>query len=101
MNSLPHNERNWMPAYGSVILCTTTVLLGIRIHSRFQGTSGKLGFDDALIVIGWALAASSAGLIIICKLFDRPLEKFGFNRISFQTLESLASIDICGTYRSP
>jgi hypothetical protein len=71
MYTLPHNQRNWMPEYAAVFMVATTTLLGIRLYSRFQGRSGNLGFDDALIVIAWALATTTVGIIIFCKFGGR------------------------------
>jgi hypothetical protein len=70
MLTLPHNERNWMPAYAGVITVATTSLLGLRLYSRYQGRAGTLGFDDVLIVVAWALAIVTIGVILFGKCPD-------------------------------
>jgi hypothetical protein len=67
ITSLPHNQRNWMPAYASIIFGATTFLLGIRLFTRFQGRGGSFGVDDVFITIAWALLAAMVALLIIGK----------------------------------
>ena len=56
-----------MPAYGITIASITTVLLGIRLYSRFQGSSGRLGLDDLCLVVGWALATVAIAFALLCE----------------------------------
>jgi hypothetical protein len=56
-----------MPAYGITIASITTVLLGIRLFSRFQGSSGRLGLDDLCLVVGWALATVAIAFALLCE----------------------------------
>jgi len=63
-----------MPAYALTIIGITTLLLFIRLLSRFQGSSGKLGLDDLFISIAWMLATAAVGIIILCT------DRYGFDR---------------------
>jgi len=65
MDDFSHERRTWMPAYALTIQITTTLLLGIRLVTRFQRTGGKLGLDDLCITIGWAIATANIALIIL------------------------------------
>jgi hypothetical protein len=67
MDSFPHNKRTWMPAYGITIASITTILLAIRLYSRFQGSSGKPGLDDLFLFIGWVLATVAIAFALLCE----------------------------------
>jgi hypothetical protein len=51
-------KREWMPAYAISIQVVTSVLLGIRLVSRFNVLGGRLGLDDIFVVFGWVLAVA-------------------------------------------
>jgi hypothetical protein len=48
-------KRTWMPAYAISIQVFTTVLLGVRLASRFKRHGGRPGMDDLFIVLAWLL----------------------------------------------
>jgi hypothetical protein len=62
-----------------VFTVATTSLLSIRLYSRYQGRAGTLGLDDVLIVVAWALAVTTIGIIILCKCFGGRQNSAGFN----------------------
>ena len=62
MATLSHERRTWMPAYALSIQVLMTVLLGIRLVSRFQRMGGRLGLDDVFISIAWIIA--TAGIVL-------------------------------------
>jgi hypothetical protein len=49
-----------MPPYAITMLVFTSLLLGIRLVSRFKKYGGGLGLDDAFIVAGYLLAVAHA-----------------------------------------
>lgn len=64
MDTLSHARREWLPTYLIAITVTTTVLLCLRIISRFQWRGGRLGLDDLFIVIGWCFSTAGTGVSI-------------------------------------
>jgi hypothetical protein len=54
LDGLSHERKNSMPAIAVSIEVVTTVLLVIRIGSRFT-TRTRFGLDDALITAAWFL----------------------------------------------
>jgi hypothetical protein len=56
-------RRTWMLPFGLTIEIISTLLLGVRLISRFKRIGGSPGFDDALITIGWLLGL---GMVICC-----------------------------------
>jgi hypothetical protein len=54
-----------MPPFAITIEVFTTILLAIRLWSRFQRTGGRLGLDDLFISIAWALATVGVGFILL------------------------------------
>lgn len=62
-----HEQRNWMPGYAIPIQVVTTILLWIRIATRFS-SHGHLGLDDVLIVCAWVLGTVVTGLVLYCEL---------------------------------
>jgi hypothetical protein len=60
-----HESRPWMPEYGIIIQVVTTVLLAIRLISRFRRTGGQLGIDDLLITLGWLFGMAMTIIIIL------------------------------------
>jgi hypothetical protein len=63
--NLPHDRRTWMPAYAIPLQVLTTILLGIRMLSRFSRSSGRLGLDDGFLIIGWVLSTAAGSLVIV------------------------------------
>jgi hypothetical protein len=53
--SLSHAQRNWMPAFAIPVQAVTTVLLFIRLLSRFHRNGGQIGLDDLFIFLAWVL----------------------------------------------
>ncbi|KAF2434105.1 hypothetical protein EJ08DRAFT_694126 [Tothia fuscella] len=68
-----HEQRNWMAAYAVPIQVVTSLLLWLRIATRFS-TQGRLGLDDILILIAWALGCAVTGLVL------HATYNLGFNR---------------------
>jgi urea transporter len=71
MDSLSHEQRNWLPAYTITLCVAASVLLCIRLASRLhilkcQQTAGQFGIDDLFITIAWALSIAWSALIVIC-----------------------------------
>jgi hypothetical protein len=71
MGSLSHEQRNWLPAYTVTLCVAASVLLCIRLLSRWhllqcQQTAGRFGIDDLFITIAWALSLAWSVLIVIC-----------------------------------
>ncbi|KIW06061.1 uncharacterized protein PV09_03234 [Verruconis gallopava] len=64
MDVLPHERREWLPAYSLVLGSITTILLVIRLLSRALWRGGGLGLDDFFITLGWAVAAANTGLSV-------------------------------------
>ncbi|MFH7813322.1 hypothetical protein ACH0C8_15535, partial [Acetobacter lovaniensis] len=62
-----HEVRHWMPAYAITIQVITTILLTIRLISRFTRTGGQVGLDDALITIAWVFGLAMTVLVVVCK----------------------------------
>jgi hypothetical protein len=60
-----HEVRPWMPVYGIIIQVVTTVLLAIRLLSRFHRSGGQLGIDDLLIAIGGILGMAMTIVVIL------------------------------------
>jgi hypothetical protein len=58
-----NGRRSWMLPFGLTIEIISTLLLAIRLISRFKGLGGNPGLDDVLIVIGWLLGL---GVTICC-----------------------------------
>jgi hypothetical protein len=54
-----------MPAFAIPLTVLTTVLLGVRLLSRFSRRGGVLGLDDIFIIIGWVLATAAVSLIVV------------------------------------
>jgi len=52
-----------MLPYALVIVIMTTILLVLRLSSRIQRSGGKLGFDDALIILSWAMCTTMTAII--------------------------------------
>jgi hypothetical protein len=57
-----------MPAYALTIQVIMTVLLGIRLVSRFQRMGGRLGLDDVFISIAWIIGTTGIAITLIGKL---------------------------------
>ena len=68
-----HEQRNWMIAFVLPIQTLTTLLLWIRILSRFHRSGDLLGFDDILVFVGWVFGTglSAAVLLGMATLFQR------------------------------
>jgi hypothetical protein len=49
----PREKRPWIPAYCIAFQTTATILVGLRLITRFRRTGGDFGLDDAFIVAGW------------------------------------------------
>jgi protein-S-isoprenylcysteine O-methyltransferase Ste14 len=64
-----HEQRNWMAAYAIPIQVVTSVLLWIRIATRFS-SHGHLGLDDILIVFAWVLGTVVTGLVLYCEFWQ-------------------------------
>jgi hypothetical protein len=62
---LPHNERNWLPAYYFVICAATSTLVLIRLLSRVKRIGGTFGYDDLFITIAWLLSICAGTLSVI------------------------------------
>jgi hypothetical protein len=58
-----------MPIYAITIEATTTILLIIRLVSRFSRVGSRLGLDDAFITISWAIASANIVLTVLGRLF--------------------------------
>jgi hypothetical protein len=88
-----------MPAYGITIASVTTVLLAIRLFSRFQGSSGRLGLDDLCLVVGWALATAAIVISLLCEhetlvrasvlTSDPGVTRWGYDRHMWDVSEEL------------
>ena len=52
-------KREWMPAYVITFQVVTTLLLGVRLISRFKKLGGGLGLDDLFIGIAWTISVAS------------------------------------------
>ena len=68
MDQLSHSRREWLPAYDITLQVITTLLIGIRLLSRFHHTGGILGIDDLFISIAWAITTAGNALILLCML---------------------------------
>jgi hypothetical protein len=63
----PHPvRRRWLPAYAITIEAVTTILLAIRLASRFKKLGGRPGFDDVFVFLGWAAGLAVTILASIC-----------------------------------
>jgi hypothetical protein len=69
---LDHSRRGWMPAYAITVQAVTTLLLTIRLISRFNRTGGRLGMDDVLISLAWVFGLVMTILIIYCEFLRGP-----------------------------
>jgi hypothetical protein len=74
LDGLSHERMNSMPAVAVSIEAIATVLLWIRIGSRFA-THTRIGFDDVLIIVAWILGvgltvAVLLGELQVIKIFD-------------------------------
>jgi hypothetical protein len=61
MGSSSHEQRNWLPAYTITLCAAATILLWIRLLSRWQllkcqQPAGRFGIDDLFIALAWALS---------------------------------------------
>lgn len=56
-------QRHWILPYALVFLIITTTMVIMRIVSRINRSSGKIGFDDVLILFAWALSVAMTGII--------------------------------------
>jgi hypothetical protein len=63
MVQLPHNHRNWMGPYAITLEIVTTILLWVRLISRFS--TKKLGVDDLFITIAWAVAIGHTVMLLV------------------------------------
>jgi hypothetical protein len=57
-----------MPVYALTIQVVMTVLLGIRLISRFQRMGGRLGLDDAFISMAWIIGTAGVVLTLLGEL---------------------------------
>jgi hypothetical protein len=62
---VPHEVRNWMPAYVVAIEVATTFLLIIRMLSRVWRDGCQLGLDDFFIVIAWLLGVPITVIVLL------------------------------------
>lgn len=74
MDGLSHDRRTWMPIYAITIEATTTILLIIRLVSRFSRVGSRLGLDDACITISWAIASANIVLTVLATY------RYGYDR---------------------
>jgi hypothetical protein len=57
-----------MMPYALTIQVATTLLIAIRVFSRFKRIGGKAGVDDGLIVFAWITGAGVTG----CCIYGEP-----------------------------
>lgn len=71
---ISHEQRNWMIALVLPIQIVTTLLLWIRLLSRFHRSGGQPGFDDVLVFVGWVLGTSLSATVLLgmASLFREP-----------------------------
>jgi len=67
-DGLNHDRKTAMPALAVSIEVVTTVLLWMRIASRFTTAKSTLGLDDALIFAAWI---TGVGLTVALLLGQR------------------------------
>jgi hypothetical protein len=60
-----HEQRNWMIAFVLPIQIVTTLLVYIRLLSRFHRSGGQSGFDDVLIFVGWVLGTGLSATVLL------------------------------------
>jgi hypothetical protein len=74
LDGLNHDRKTAMPALAVSIEVVTTVLLWMRIGSRFSTAHSTLGIDDILIVAAWitGLGLTVAVLLGECILRSTP-----------------------------
>jgi hypothetical protein len=70
MDTLPHDTRQWMPAYALTMEVATTLLLGTRLYSRLRHAAGSPGLDDVFITLSWITSTVSIALIIEGKVLS-------------------------------
>jgi TRAP-type C4-dicarboxylate transport system permease small subunit len=68
-DGLNHDRKTAMPALAVSIEVVTTVLLFMRISSRFTNGHSTIGVDDVLIVLAWI---TGLGLTIAVLLGEHP-----------------------------
>lgn len=61
-DGLSHESREWLPAYFIPLEFFTTILLGVRLLSRFQWEKSRLGLDDLFITMAWAIGVVNTSL---------------------------------------
>jgi hypothetical protein len=90
-DGLNHDRKTAMPALAVSIEVVTTVLLWMRIGSRFTTAKSSLGVDDVLIFAAWLTGvgltvAVLLGMLVfvLCEhdvlMFCPGTEKYGLNR---------------------
>ena len=86
-----HEQRNWMIAFVLPIQIVTTLLLWIRLLSRFHRSGGQPGFDDVLVFVGWVLGTGLSATVLLgmANLFQKTkvwtdcvtgTYQYGYNR---------------------
>jgi hypothetical protein len=94
-----------MPAYAIPLEVVTTMLITIRILSRFNRNGGRLGVDDIFVVLAWMTATTATGLVvwgtfILVRISPNPTKakrsllgcyELGFDRHIWDTPQGRAS----------
>jgi hypothetical protein len=92
-NGISHEQRNWMLAFVLPIQILTTLLLWIRLLSRFHRSGGQPGFDDALILIAWILGTGLSATVLLGMTF-----LFRVSSSELTVSQELISMDTIATY---
>jgi hypothetical protein len=74
-----------MPIYAITIEVITTVLLGVRLISRFNKLGGRLGLDDIFIVLGWIVAVAMTSAVTYSMPMSSRLFPINANALSVHT----------------
>ena len=92
-DGISHEQRNWMIAFVLPIQIVATILLWIRLLSRFHRSGGQPGFDDVLLFVGWVLGTclSATVLLGMASLFREP-------RSALTASQERTSMDTIATY---
>src|ERR1700744_6671599 len=89
MLTLSHEERNWLPAYTITLWVAASLLLIIRLLSRWrlfkcQQAAAQFGVDDLFITLAWALSIPWSALCVICTPLPIGIDEYWLIPIATQ-----------------
>lgn len=94
-DGLNHDRKTALPALAVSIEVVTTVLLFMRIGSRFTAGHSTIGVDDVLIFLAW-ITGLGLTIAVLLGAFQDLNRQFTSNVL--QALRSMVSIDMYGMF---